>query len=215
MPRRWIRLVVLPFALLLLLAACGDDDDSGGDARTEETDAATDDRTDDGGDDGGGGQDAAGFVDAFCTEFGEWGQSVTSTFLALEDIDPADYADPQELLDEFAAALASGEEDTQALVDALNDLEAPDVDGGEEVLDAVTTFAEDIAGLLADAQAEVEAIDADSPTLVEDLEEVNANLQASFEEASSELDAASDDIGEIEELEEAFSDSDACQEAGF
>lgn len=161
-----------------------------------------------GDDDGGDGGDtvAAGdFAADICTAFIEWQEGIQERQGDLQTgLDPE--ASPEEGRDALESFLSNVNDDTDTLVERVNDAGVPDADKGEEIADALKQAAEG-------AQTELQKAE-------EDVADLPVDSEAAFKEAADEfgnnireaLGNVGEGIQDIEspEVEKAFEDEEAC-----
>jgi hypothetical protein len=148
-----------------------------------------------------GGASADEYAAAVCTALASW-----STSLQAQAQDFANIAtDPSSAVDGINAFV----DETDQLIDTLNALGAPDVEGGEEahtlLVSALTTLRDSYAGL-ADAFANIDPTDPQAVT------QALSEFEAAFsnDDLSAQFDALQDT-----EIAQAFQSQTACTKAGF
>ena len=168
-------------------------------------------------DNGGGEEDeapaevpVADYVSDLCTALTDWRDSVQNAEAEFQEENAltGDLA-PEEAQEKLGTYL----EDVQSLTDDfVADLEAagrPDVDGGAEVADQFVSGFEQFSAALGDLQGQVEELPTDSEAAFQAAgTQFLTQIQTSLQESLSSL-------GEInsEPINEAFTNSEACNEA--
>ena len=188
---KWFRVLAVALASVLVFAACG------GDGSSEEDEAPQE-------------VPVADYVSDLCTALTDWRDSVQNAEAEFqqENALSGDLA-PEEAKEKLGAYL----ENVQSLTDDfVADLEAagtPDVDGGAEVADQFVSGFEQFSAALGDLQSRVEELPTDSEAAfqaagTEFLTEIQTSLQESLQS-----------LGEIDSqpIDEAFTDSEACNQA--
>jgi hypothetical protein len=150
---------------------------------------------------GGGdeGRSAAEWATEFCTSTREWGDEIER----ITD----DVGDLRSLTDELEEAVAAAREATDAYAGELRALGPPDTESSEEIESAI----EELAGELDAETAEIEdafddASGLSGPATVG--REVASSVAAMF--TSLERTFESIESADVEELEQAFEDTEAC-----
>jgi hypothetical protein len=176
-------LVALAAALAAALVGCGGDDDGGG---------------------GGGTTSAETFVSQVCTSVSEFDSVVEEGQAELEQV--TDPEKGRDLLVGLLGDAAAAAERTRTDIEAVG---APDVDGGDEAADAISTALSELQATLQDAQTEAEGIATGSAVgFITDAQEISRRLQQSGQEIQESLEA----VGENEELDAAADEVEACDE---
>ena len=169
---------------------------------------------DDGGDDGGGGGGGEGasaeqYVDDVCSGLNELTTTVEDGQAELQQALTGAVTSPEEgrdVLVDFLADAADAADDARV---AVEDAGVPDVDGGEDVADAINTAVADMQQAFAQARDDAEGMSVASPGEFATDAEGIANA---VRESSGAIQDSLEAVGENAELEAAAEDSEDCQE---
>lgn len=191
MPRSKIAAVGMSLLVSLSLAACGGDD-GGGDA---------------GGDEGGGETvSASAWASTVCTAVSDWVSTIQeqSTSLATE----FQSGSPEEGKEVLTGFIGDAVAETETLIEEVEGAGVPDVEGGEEFADELSTAFTDARDILSDVQTEVEGLPTDPKGFQEAASEIGPRVQEA-------LGAVGQSVAEPEsqELKDAFQEEEACSSA--
>jgi hypothetical protein len=158
-------------------------------------------------DDGSGAMDTDQWASSVCSNLAEWRGAITDLAQVEGELTPEVL---EEKLEEADAA-------TDELVGDLQALGPPDVEARDQVEQALDETAEGLRDSYEQLRASAEeALDADSPAaLVQELAALAPEfeaLQQQVEDTVASLQSASLFGEASEELEDAFADSDSCQD---
>jgi hypothetical protein len=186
---RTTRTLAAVATVALLAGACNSGSDSGGG----------------GGGDTGQTVSAQTFVDTVCGELLTWITSLQDKGTAMQE-QMAGVTDPAQVRDALVGYLDDAVSSTQQAAAAIGEAGAPDVENGEQISAA-------IIGVL----DQVEQVFTDARQAATDLPNDPAGMQAGAAEISTQISTAFSenplaDIEENEELNEAASNSEQCQE---
>jgi hypothetical protein len=169
--------------LVTLFAGCGDDDEG------EET---TDPQT---------------YAGAVCMTIGDWVGAIRAG--AQEAFQLPAGATPQEGKDFVTSFIGDALTETTSARDSLADAGAPDVDGGEEIADALVSAFDEAVAIFEQAADDAEAIPTDSPQAFEQgATELGGTIQTSLQESG----AALNELDESEDLSSAAREAPECQD---
>lgn len=154
---------------------------------------------------GSEGVEASAFVKDVCTSVNDWVTSIQERAGNLGSELSGETSQAKEKLDEF---LGQAVEATDTLIAALDEAGIPDVDGGEDVANALKETFEEAKGALEDAQARVADLPEDDPaafteqasTLGTDIQTAMGGLGTTLEEAPEELTQAAEDEPACQEV---------------
>jgi hypothetical protein len=179
---------VLCTALLALVAGCGDDDD----------------------DDGGGETvDAQSYTGTVCSTIGDWVQAIQAG--AQETASLPQDATAEEGKEAISGFIDDSLAETTSARDALADAGVPDVEGGEEIADALVAVFDDAVGIFEQASADADALPTDSDQA---FESAATELGDTTEQSLREAGDALAELEESDELRSAAQDAPECQELG-
>ena len=178
---------VLCTALLALAAGCGDDDDDGG---GETVDAQT-------------------YTGAVCGTIGDWVQAIQAG--AQETANLPQNATAEQGKEAISGFIDDSLAETTTARDALADAGVPDVEGGEEVADALVSVFDDAVGIFEQASADAGDLPTDSDQAFEAAAtELGDTTEKSLQEAGDALD----ELESSEELSTAAQEAPECEELG-
>ncbi|MGH2954199.1 MAG: hypothetical protein ACRDK9_09290 [Solirubrobacterales bacterium] len=176
-----------PAALALLasfVVGCGGDDDEG----SETTDPQT-------------------YTAAVCSTLDGWIEAIQTGAEGATQLPPG--ASPQEGKDFMTSFIGDSLAETTSARDALADAGAPDVEGGQEIADALVSAFDDAVAIFEQAGVDAEALPTDSPQAFDQAAtEIGDTTQQSLEEAATVLT----ELGENQELNRAAEDTAECQD---
>jgi methyl-accepting chemotaxis protein len=153
---------------------------------------------------GGDGQSAAEWATEFCTSTREWGDEIER----ITD----DVRDLRALTDELEEAVAAAGEATDAYADDLRTLGPPDTGSAAEIESAVEDLADELDAEIAEIEdAFDDASGISGPATVG--REVASSVAAMFTSLERTFEAIGD--ADVEELEQAFEDTEACDRIGL
>jgi hypothetical protein len=173
---------------VLGIAACGDDDDD--DASTETVDAQT-------------------YTGTVCTTIGDWVTAIQAG--AQETTQLPQDATAEQGKEAITGFIDDSLAETTTARDALADAGVPDVEGGEEVADALVSVFDDAVGIFEQASADADALPTDSDQA---FEQAATELGDTTEQSLREAGAALDELQASEELRTAAQDSPECEQLG-
>lgn len=153
---------------------------------------------------GSEGVEPSAFVKGVCTSVSDWVTSIQERAGSLGSELSGEPAQAKEKLDEF---LGQAVEATDTLIGALDEAGVPDVDGGEDIADALKETFENAKEALEDAQARVADLPEDDPAA---FSEQASTLGTDIETAMGDLGATLEDAPE--EITQAAEDEPACQQ---
>jgi hypothetical protein len=158
---------------------------------------------------GGGKLKAAEFADKTCPDLGDWGKAVSGAFGDLQNL--SDTTDPETAKKKLSSALGDLDKATAKLASSIDGRAAPDVQSGDqikkELVDAFTKFRQ----LARDLRTKVDNFDIENASS-DDLE----SFSSEFDDFGSDTDKtfkALDQFSDNSDLDHAFSDSKACEQA--
>lgn len=139
-----------------------------------------------------------------CTSVNDWVTSIQERGANLGSELSGEASQAKEKLDEF---LGQAVEATDTLIAAIDEAGVPDVDGGEDIANALKETFEKAKEALEDAQARVADLPEDDPAAFsEQAATLGTDIQTAMGDLGSTLEEAP------EELTEAAKDEPACQE---
>ncbi|HSI81284.1 MAG TPA: hypothetical protein VK919_11615 [Solirubrobacterales bacterium] len=165
----------------------------------------------DDGDDGGGGEtvSAEDYVNDVCSGMSELTTTITSGQEEFQQALQGSLDSPEEGRDVLVSFLGDAADAAGEAHSAVEEAGVPDVDGGEEVADAITTAIGDMQGAFEQARGDAESMSTESAgEFASDAQEIATAVQASSQQIQESLQA----VGENEELEAAAEDAEACQQ---
>lgn len=161
-----------------------------------------------GDDDGDETVSAETYVGEVCTAMSDMIGVVQEGQAELSDVQQATPEEGRDLLVEFLGDAAAA---VEAARTQIEDTGAPDVEGGEEVDEAITTALGDLQTTFEDALSSAEDISVESPqTFQAEAQEIASTVQESSDAISESLS----EVGENQELSDAAEQVEACQELG-
>lgn len=183
------RIAALGLSLLLAggVAACGGDDEGGGGDGGGSTEAVSADAY---------AADVCGAMQDWLTGIQERTQSLSEGFQT---------GDPGEGKKLLADLLTEMSEETGELITAVEDAGVPDVDGGEEAADSLSSAFEEVRTILDDAQADVADLPEDPQAFQQGAAELGPTLQQALSSVGESLEEP-----ESEELKTAFENEESC-----
>ncbi|MEO8324059.1 MAG: hypothetical protein ABI571_07990 [Actinomycetota bacterium] len=150
--------------------------------------------------------EASSFMKDVCTSVNDWVTSIQERGGNLGSELTGEPSQAKEKLDEF---LGQAVEATDTLIAAIDEAGIPDVDGGEDIADALKKTFETAKKALEDAQAQVADLPEDDPAA---FSEQSTALGTDIQTAMGDLGATLGDAPE--ELTKAAEDEPACQQLG-
>ncbi len=138
-----------------------------------------------------------------CTALTEWTDTITATGESL--------GDPTSLsIDSVKEAFGEAVDATNALVDDVRALGAPDTESGAEAQDALESTADALADDVADLEAQLDEADDGVAGLLATVTAISGTLSG-MSTVVSDLFSTLGELDAEAELEQAFTDADACQ----
>jgi uncharacterized protein YoxC len=169
-----------------------------------------------GGTSSGGGSEtisAADYANGVCTAVKDWVTALQDGSQQYQDSIPAT-PDPSNLggiKDSLVSFVDSVVTETNAMIDQIQALGTPDVDGGSEVAQNVQAALQTVQDTYTQLQQDIESLDATNPAeMVTKLGAMSAQLQ----QGSSEVQAAFQKLDENADMKTAGENAPACQELG-
>jgi hypothetical protein len=153
-----------------------------------------------GGGDGGGGSSATEWADDLCASITEWTESVQTTSESLNSGDLSE-SSLRAAAEDFGAA-------TEEFVDDVRGLGAPDIESGEQAEEEIDKLADSVDENAAKID---EAIEGDGGSLGETVSAVTEALSAMGQQLAAAFTAL-EEVDAGNELEDAFSEAESCDE---
>jgi hypothetical protein len=152
---------------------------------------------------------AADFANKTCPDLGAWGKSVSGTFGDLQNL--SETADPETAKKKLSSALGDLDKATAKLAASVDGRNAPDVASGDQIkkdlVDAFNKFRQ----LARDLRTKVDNFDVSNADQ-SDIDSFSSALDDFGSDADDSLKTLND-FSDNSELDNAFSDSKACQDA--
>ena len=150
--------------------------------------------------------DAATYMNSLCTTVSTWQQAIKDENTSLQSAVQS-AASPQDAKDALETFLTAVVGDTQTMVDEVQALGAPAVDGGDTASAAVVTALTNIQTLFQDALDQVKSLDTSNPAAMAGaLTSLATDLQQGGQDAAAALSNI-----DSQSLKDAAATAPACQ----
>jgi uncharacterized protein YoxC len=154
-----------------------------------------------GDDDGSSGTSTSEWADGLCTAINDWTGSLTEATDSLRESPSVDGL--KSAVDDLQAA-------TGTFVDEVKGLGTPDTESGEQAKDAIDQLADDVDGEVDEMKSA-----ADDVSSLSGVPEALSTISGSLASIGQQVSSALSDVGQVDpggELQDAFEQSDACQD---